>query len=55
MVIWGDYHTHTIYSSGPHNAKHATGTILENAMVAKEKVLSKLPSLSMDLTINFME
>ena len=42
MVIWGDYHTHTIYSSGPHNAKHATGTILENAMVAKEKGLKQI-------------
>ncbi len=35
MVIYGDYHTHTPYS-------HGTGTILENAMVAKEKGLKEI-------------
>ena len=30
-----DYHTHTIYS-------HGTGTVLENAMVAKEKGLKEI-------------
>ncbi len=42
MVIYGDYHTHTIYSSGKHNKKHATGTILENAMYAKQKGLNEV-------------
>ncbi len=42
MVIYGDYHTHTIYSSGKHKRKHATGTILENAMYAKQKGLSEI-------------
>ncbi len=42
MVIYGDYHTHTIYSSGKHNKKHATGTILENAMYAKQKGLNEI-------------
>lgn len=35
MVIYGDYHTHTPYS-------HGTGTILENAMIAKEKGLKEI-------------
>ena len=42
MVIHGDYHTHTIYSSGKRNSKHATGTILENALNAKEKGLKEI-------------
>ena len=42
MVIFGDYHTHTLYSGGPFNVKHATGTILENAMSAKEKGLKQI-------------
>lgn len=42
MVIWGDYHTHTIYSSGKRHSKHATGTILENALIAKEKGLKEI-------------
>ena len=42
MVILGDYHTHTIYSSGKKNRKHATGTILENAIIAKNKGLKDL-------------
>lgn len=42
MVILGDYHTHTIYSGGFFNVKHATGTILENAMTAKEKGLKQI-------------
>lgn len=35
MVIHGDYHTHTIYS-------HGTGTILENALMAKQKGLKEI-------------
>lgn len=42
MVIFGDYHTHTIYSSGKNNKKHAKGTILENAMIAKQKGLKEI-------------
>ena len=42
MVLYGDYHTHTIYSSGKHNAMHATGTILENAMIAQKKGLKEI-------------
>ncbi len=42
MVIFGDYHTHTRYSGGRYNVKHATGTILENAMSAKEKGLKQI-------------
>ena len=42
MVIFGDYHTHTIYSGGRFNVKHATGTILENAMMAKQKGLKQI-------------
>lgn len=41
MVIYGDYHTHTIYSGGK-KKKHATGTILENAMLAKQKGLKEI-------------
>lgn len=35
MVIYGDYHTHTTYS-------HGTGSILDNAMVAKSKGLKEI-------------
>lgn len=35
MVIHGDYHTHTQYS-------HGTGTILENAIAAKQKGLKEI-------------
>lgn len=42
MNILGDYHTHTIYSSGKHNSRHATGTIFENAKIAKEKGLKEI-------------
>lgn len=42
MNILGDYHTHTIYSSGKHNSKHAKGTIYENALSAKQKGLSEI-------------
>jgi putative hydrolase len=35
MIILGDYHTHTPYS-------HGTGTVLENAMVAKQKGLKEI-------------
>ncbi len=42
MVIFGDYHTHTIYSSGKHNKKHAKGTILENALMAQQKGLKEI-------------
>ena len=34
-MLYGDYHTHTPYS-------HGTGTVMENAMVAKEKGLKEL-------------
>lgn len=41
--ILGDYHTHTIYSSGfRKEGKHATGTIEENASVALKKGLSTI-------------
>ena len=42
MIILGDYHTHTIYSSGKHNSKHAKGTIYENALAAKQKGLKEI-------------
>lgn len=42
MIILGDYHTHTIFSSGKKGRKHATGTILENAMIAKNKGLKDI-------------
>ena len=35
MVIYGDYHTHTTYS-------HGKGSILDNAMVAKNKGLKEI-------------
>jgi putative hydrolase len=35
LVIFGDYHTHTPYS-------HGKGTILENAMIAKQKGLKEI-------------
>ncbi|WFA10412.1 PHP domain-containing protein [Tissierella sp. Yu-01] len=41
--ILGDYHTHTIYSSGfRKEGKHATGTIEENANVALKNGLSTI-------------
>lgn len=42
MYLIGDYHTHTIYSSGKHSSKHAKGTIYENALIAKQKGLSEI-------------
>lgn len=42
MIILGDYHTHTIYSSGKHKSKHAKGTIFENALSAKQKGLKEI-------------
>lgn len=38
MLLWGDYHTHTIYSR--HN--HGKGTVLENASVAADKGLKQI-------------
>lgn len=35
MIIYGDYHTHTVFS-------HGKGTILENALVAKRKGLKEI-------------
>ena len=35
MIIYGDYHTHTTYS-------HGKGSILDNAMVAKNKGLKEI-------------
>lgn len=35
MVLLGDYHTHTTYS-------HGTGSVLENALVAKQKGLKQI-------------
>ena len=35
MILYGDYHTHTPYS-------HGKGTILDNAMVAKNKGLKEI-------------
>lgn len=35
MEIWGDYHTHTVYSDG-------RGTVLENVLAAKEKGLKEV-------------
>lgn len=35
MILFGDYHTHTPYS-------HGKGTILENAIVAKQKGLKEI-------------
>jgi len=35
MVIYGDYHTHTPYS-------HGTGSVLDNALVAKNKGLKEI-------------
>lgn len=35
MIIYGDYHTHTIYS-------HGKSTILENALIAKQKGLKEI-------------
>ncbi len=38
MLLYGDYHTHTIYSH--HN--HGKGTVLENASVAADKGLKQI-------------
>lgn len=42
MQLFGDYHTHSTYSSGKFHSKHAKGSIMENAMIAKEKGLKEL-------------
>ena len=42
MKLIGDYHTHTIYSCGKKNIRHATGTILQNAKIAKQKGLKEM-------------
>lgn len=42
MQLFGDYHTHTFYSSGSFNSKHAKGSIMENALVAKQKGLKEI-------------
>ena len=38
MLLYGDYHTHTIYS----RHKHGKGTVLENASVAADKGLKQI-------------
>ncbi len=38
MLLYGDYHTHTIYS----RLKHGKGTVLENASVAADKGLKQI-------------
>lgn len=38
MILYGDYHTHTIYSRN----HHGKGTILENASVAADKGLKQI-------------
>lgn len=38
MILYGDYHTHTRYSS----RNHGKGTVLENATVASEKGLKQI-------------
>ncbi len=38
MILYGDYHTHTIYSQ----LNHGKGTILQNATVAAEKGLKQI-------------
>ncbi len=43
IKLIGDYHTHTIYSSGfREKAKHATGTIRDNAEAALAKGLKEI-------------
>lgn len=42
MHLFGDYHTHTRYSSGRHNSRHAKGSIYENALIAKQKGLREI-------------
>ena len=43
IKLIGDYHTHTIYSSGfRKNGKHAKGTIRENVEVALAKGLKEI-------------
>ncbi len=38
MILFGDYHTHTIYTG----KRHAKGTILDNAKVAADKGLKQI-------------
>ena len=38
MLLYGDYHTHTIYSRN----NHGKGTVLENASVAADKGLKQI-------------
>jgi len=38
MLLYGDYHTHTLYS----HYKHGKGTVLENASVAADKGLKQI-------------
>lgn len=38
MILYGDYHTHTIYSRN----NHGKGTVLENASVAADKGLKQI-------------
>lgn len=38
MLLYGDYHTHTLYS----RHKHGKGTVLENASVAADKGLKQI-------------
>lgn len=38
MILYGDYHTHTIYSKN----NHGKGTVLENASVAEQKGLKQI-------------
>ena len=42
MVIFGDYHTHTVYSGKKFHIRHGKGTILENAFSAKQKGLKEI-------------
>ena len=42
MIIFGDYHEHTIYSGKKIHVKHGKGTILENAFVAKQKGIKEI-------------
>ncbi len=41
MAFWGDYHTHTYYSRR-NGKRHATGSVLENALAAKRRGLKEL-------------
>lgn len=44
IKLYGDYHTHTIYSSGPHGnlGRHATGSIEDNVKKAYELGLKEI-------------